>query len=162
MTATSRAGISRPDNLGCAWRADRVHPVKAAAAGGSNAFTLIEVIVALAIVSIAVLGLLQFHLANIRMADTARTMAMAILVAQEKATETSCNGWPTVGVKSGTEEMDGSQFNWRTEVTNLDSLQSCGVGQSALRQVCVYVMWRDGVCPRTVQMTTYLADHRIP
>jgi type II secretion system protein I len=139
-----------------------MHLTKAAAAGGSNAFTLIEVIAALAIVSIAVLGLLQFHLAGIRMADTARTTAMAILVAQEKAAETACGGWPTVGVKSGVTEMDGSQFNWRTEVTNLDSLQSCGLGRSALRQVCVDVMWRDGACPRTVQMTTYVADRRIP
>ena len=58
--------------------------------------------------------------------------------------------------------MDGSSFNWRTEVTNADSLASCGPARSALRHVCVDVTSRDGAGPRTVQMTTYLADHRIP
>ncbi|MBN1507624.1 MAG: type II secretion system minor pseudopilin GspI [Sedimentisphaerales bacterium] len=136
--------------------------MKAVVGGGSSAFTLIEVIAALAIVSIAILSLLQFHLATVRMAGTTRTTAMAILVAQEKTAETSCNGWPALGVKSGVADMDGSQFNWRTEVTDPGSLASCGIGHNAVRQVCVNVTWRDGASPRAVQMTTYLADHRIP
>ena len=60
-------------------------------------FTLIEVIAALAIVSIALLGLLELHLTSIKMTDTARTTALAILVAQEKAAETAAGGWPAVG-----------------------------------------------------------------
>ena len=96
------------------------------------------------------------------MTDTARTTALAVLVAQEKAAETACDGWPAVGAKSGTAEMDGTQFNWRTEVTGLDSLACCGPARSALRQLCVNVMWRDGEGPRTVQLTTFLADHKIP
>jgi type II secretion system protein I len=128
----------------------------------SNAFTLIEVVAALAIAATAILGLLQLHLTSIRMTDTARTTALAVLVAQEKAAETACDGWPAAGAKSGTAEMDGAQFNWRTEVTNADPLASCGLGRGSLRQVCVNVTWRDGAGPRTVQMTTYVADHRIP
>jgi type II secretion system protein I len=120
------------------------------------------VIAALAVVSIALLGLLQLHLTSVGITDTARTTALAVLVAQEKAAETVGGGWPAVGAKSGTAQMDGSQFNWRTEVTNLDALASCGLGRNALRQLCVNVTWRDGAGPRTVQMTTYLADRRIP
>ena len=123
---------------------------------------MIEVIAALAIVSIALLGLLQFHLMSIRITDTARTTALAVLVAQEKAAEAASGGWPAVGAKSGTTEMDGSQFNWRTEVTNFDTLASCGIGHNALRQLSVSVTWQDGPGSRTVQTTTYLADHRIP
>jgi type II secretion system protein I len=151
-TATSRAGISRPESLRPACRISH----------RSIAFTLIEVVAALAIVSIAILGLLQFHLASIRIADSARTTAMAILLAQEKAAETSSGGWPAVGVRSGSQEMDGSQFDWRTEVTSLNSLASCGIGRNAIRQVSVNILWRDGTSPRIVQMTTYVADHRIP
>jgi general secretion pathway protein I len=128
----------------------------------AKGFTLIEVVAALAVVSIALLGLLELHLTSVKMADTARTTALAILVAQEEAAETGAGGWPAVGAKTGVTEMDGSQFNWRTEVTNADSLTSCGLARSALRQVSVNVTWRDGAGPRTVQMTTYLADHRIP
>ncbi len=148
-TATWKAGISRAED-------------RPRASGKSKAFTLVEVVAALAIVSIALLGLLQLHLTSVKIVDTAKTTALAILVAQEKAAEATGAGWPSVGAKSGTAEMDGSQFNWRTEVTNLDSFASCGLGHSALRQLSVNVTWRDGAGARTVQMTTYLADHRIP
>ncbi len=149
MTATWKAGTSRAEN-------------RPRASSQPRAFTLVEVVAALAIVSIALLGLLQLHLTSIRTVDTARTTALAVLVAQEKAAEAASGGWPRVGEKSGTAEMDGSQFNWRTQVTNLDLSASLGLGHSALRQLCVDVTWRDGAGPRTVQMTTYLADHRIP
>ncbi len=148
-TATWKAGILRAED-------------RPGAAGKPRAFTLVEVVAALAIVSIALLGLLQFHLTSVKIVDTARTTALAVLVVQEKAAEAAGGGWPPVGTKSGTAEMDGSQFNWRTEVTNLDSFASSGLGRSALRQLSVDVTWRDGAGPRTVQMTTYLADHRIP
>jgi type II secretion system protein I len=149
MTATSKAGILRAEARSCA-------------SAGLRAFTLVEVIAALAIVSIALLGLLELHLTSVKMTDTVRTTALAVLVAQEKVAETTAGGWPAVGAKSGVAEMDGSQFTWRTDVTNVDSLASCGLTRSALRQVCVNVTWRDGAGPRTVQLTTYLADHRIP
>jgi len=129
---------------------------------GTRAFTLVEVIAALAIVSIALLGLLELHLTAIKMTETARTTALAVLVAQEKVAETTAGGWPAVGAKSGAAEMDGLQFTWQTDVTSADSLASCGLARGALRQVCVNVTWRDGTRPRTVQMTTYLADQRIP
>jgi type II secretion system protein I len=148
-TATSRAGISRVE--------DRLR-----ASGALRAFTIVEVIAALVIASIALLGLLQLHLTSIRTTDTARTMALAVLVAQEKAAETASAGWPAVGAKSGTTEMDGAQFNWRTEVTSVDVPASGGLGRNALRQLSVSVTWQDGPGPRTVQTTTYLADHRIP
>jgi type II secretion system protein I len=122
---------------------------------------LVEVIAALAIVSIALLGLLQLHLMSVGITDTARTTALAVLVAQEEAAEAASGGWPAVGARSGATEMDGTQFNWRTEVTNFDMLTSCGLGRSDLRQLCVNVTWRDGAGPRTVQLTTCLADHRI-
>ena len=148
-TATWKAGISRAED-------------RPRASAKPRAFTLVEVVAALAIVSIALLGLLQLHLTSVKIVDTAKTTALAVLVAQEKAAEATGGGWPPVGAKSGTAEMDGSQFNWRTEVSNLDSFASCGLGYSTLRQLSVNVTWRDGAGPKTVQMTTYLADHRIP
>jgi len=149
MTVTSKAGILRAKSYPCA-------------SARARAFTLVEVIAALAIASIALLGLLELHLTAVKLADTARTTALAVLVAQEKVAETTAGGWPPVGAKSGIAEMDGSQFTWRTDVTHADSLASCGLTRGALRQVCANVTWRDGTRPRTVQMTTYVADQRIP
>jgi general secretion pathway protein I len=145
MMPTSRAGTSR---------------VEAPARGG--AFTLIEVLAALAIVSIALLGLLQLHLVSLRMADTAQTTALAVLLAQEKIAEATACGPAAVGAASGTTEIDGSRFTWRTEVSNVDSLASYGLAGNRLRQLRVDVVWRDGARPGSVQMTTYLADSKIP
>jgi len=125
-----------------------------------DAFTLIEVIAALAIVSIGLLGLLHLHLVSIRMSDTAQTMAMAILLAQEKIAESSCGGPVSAGTESGTTEANGSRFTWRTEVTNADSLASYGL-RSGLQQLRVDVVWREGSGARSVQMTTYVADNRL-
>jgi general secretion pathway protein I len=138
MMPTSKAGISRTEG-----------------------FTLLEVIVALAIVSIALLGLLQLHLVSVQIADTAQTTTLAVLLAQEKMAETVARGVPVPGTQSGVEERDGSQFQWRTEVTNANTPQSCGLRGNALRQVCVDVQWLQGTRPRNVRMTTFIADTRI-
>lgn len=148
-TATSRAGISRAERRPGGLRR-------------GEAFTLIEVVIALAIVSIALLGLLELQLNCLTVSESARTSAMAVLIAQEKAAEIAADGWPALGAKSGATEMDGSQFSWRTEVSAVDAVASCGPVRGALRQVAVNVTWRDGGGPRTMQMTTYVADRRIP
>ncbi len=149
MTPTSRAGI---------WRADAARRGTAGAPCG--AFTLIEVIAALAIVSIALLGLLHLHLVSIRMSDTAQTMSMAVLLAQEKIAETACGQPVPAGTQSGTAEANGSRLTWRTEVTNVDPLAPYGLG-SSLQQLRVDVVWHEGSGARSVQMTTYIADNRL-
>jgi len=121
---------------------------------------LIEVIAALAIVSIALLGLLHLHLVGIRMSDTAQTMAMAVLLAQEKIAEASCSAPVPPGTKSGIAEVNGSRLTWRTEVTNVDSLQPYGL-HSGLQQLRVDVVWREDSGARSVHMTTYVADTRL-
>ena len=66
-----------------------------------RAFTLVEVIIALAIVSIALLGLIKMHLISIRMIDSAQISAQAVLLAQEKIDEILANGYPDQGSDSG-------------------------------------------------------------
>lgn len=125
-------------------------------------FTLIEVIAALAIVSIGLLGLLRLHLMNLRTAGMAETTTLALFLAQEKMAEATSAGWPAFGAGSGTVQANGSEFNWRTEVTNLDALASHGIARNALRQLNVDVTWRQGAGAKNLRMTTYVADTRIP
>ena len=138
MMPTSKAGISR-----------------------SEGFTLLEVIAALAIVSVALLGLLQLHLVSMQIADTAQTTTLAVLLAQEKIAEAAARGAAAPGTQSGVEERDGSQFQWRTEVTNADTPQSCGLRRNGLQRLCVDVQWLQGTRPRNIRMTTFIADTRI-
>ena len=128
-------------------------------AGRQNAFTFIEVAAALAIASIALLGLLHLHLLSLRTAGTAQTMAQAVLLAEEKLAEALCSERPEIGTRTGTVETNGARFAWRTEVTHFDPLRLHQA--NTLRRVRVNVTWRGGVGSEGVQMTTCIADRRV-
>ena len=126
-----------------------------------SAFTFIEVLVALAIAAIALLGLLRLHLLSTATADTAQAMAQAVFVAQEKMAEASAGGFPQQGTNSGTVERNGRNFAWRTEITDMNSQDISNLRLTGLRQVRVFVTWKDGANQKDVQMTTHVADSRI-
>jgi general secretion pathway protein I len=123
----------------------------------SKGFSLIEVVAALAIVSIALLGLLRLHLISMSTADKAQAVAQAALVAQERVAEVLCAGYPQVGIKSGVVEADGSEFTWRTEVAEAQ----CQPVQSGLRKLSVDVAWQKGAGKKHIQMITYVAESGI-
>ncbi len=125
-------------------------------------FTLIEVVAALAVVSIALLGLLRLHLISIRTAEGTQVLGQAVLLAQEKMTEALCGGFPQVGTQSGTAEADGSRFTWRTDVTDTrPSSQQLDLHITGLRRLSVDVAWQKGSGEKHIQMTTYVADSSI-
>ena len=130
--------------------------------GRMRAFTFVEVIVALAIVSISLLALLRLHIISITMVDKAQTTSQAVFLADEKIAETLAAGYPEEGTNSGTVEKNGLTLNWRTEVTNLQLPQLDEVEITGLRKVLVDVNWRQGVGRRQLQMSTYVADRKLP
>ena len=129
----------------------------------ARAFTLIETVAALAIVSIAMLGLLQLNLASIRVADRAQTTTQAVFLAQEKMAEVLSTGFPQVGTRSGIFENDGERFAWRTEVTDAAGSQQrqLGLRLDRLRKLSVEVACGDKTGARQVQLTTYVAEKKI-
>lgn len=129
----------------------------------TNAFTLIEAVAALAIVSIALLGLLQLHLISIRTADKAQETARAVFLAQDKMAEAMSAGFPSVGTRSGTIDSDGERFTWRTEVTDASgSVQSlAGTRLSGLRKLSIEVACGDSLREPPVRLTTYVAERKI-
>ncbi len=126
-------------------------------------FTLIEVVAALAIVSIALLALLRLHLISMRAADKAQVLSQAVFLAQEKMTEALSGGYPPVGTQSGVVDTDGPAFTWRTEVTEARPAQSppSDLKLSRLRQLSVDVAWPKGAGQDHIQFTTYVADRTI-
>jgi len=128
-----------------------------------RAFTLIETVAALAIVSIGLLGLLQLHLISLRTADKAQATAQAVFLAQEKMAEILSAGFPSVGTRSGTVQTDGIHFTWRTEVTSAPLAQQGLPGSrlNGLRQVSVDVACGEGPRERQVRLTTYVAERKI-
>ncbi len=129
----------------------------------ANAFTLIETVAALAIVSIALLGLLQLNLVSIRMADKAQTTTQAVLLAQQKLAETLGSGFPAIGTQSGVVEADGVRFTWRTEVADasLSQRQPPGVALDRLRRLSVDMTCGESFRGRQIRLTTCVAETKI-
>lgn len=127
-----------------------------------GAFTFVEVIVALAIASIALLTLLKLHLLSIRLVDRAQITTQAVLLANEKIAETLAGGYPDEGRTSGTVEKNGLTLKWQAQVADQQLAQ---LGQShvtGLRKVVVDVNWKRGASGKGLQMSTYVADGKLP
>ncbi len=127
-----------------------------------RAFTFVEVMVALAIVSISLVALIRLHIISINMIDTAEMTSQAIFLAEEKIAETLALGYPKEGTSSGTVEKKGLAFNWRTEVAELRPPQLAQVDVTGLREILVDVSWKQGTGRKHLQMSTYIADRQIP
>lgn len=82
-----------------------------------NGFTLIEVLVALAIISIALLASLRVAGGATNNAGELRARLFAGWVAENVLTEQRVHGvWLPLGVQRGTERQGGIQFVWQEEV----------------------------------------------
>ena len=127
----------------------------------TNAFTFIEVIIALAIVSISMLALLKLNLISIRMTEAAEVTSQAVFLANEKIEETLALGYPEIGTDAGTVEKDGLSLNWQTEVTDLQLPCLQGVDIAGLRKVLVNVNWKKAVGREHLRMSTYIADTKL-
>ena len=129
----------------------------------SKGFTLIEVIAALAIVSTALLGLLQLHLVSLKTADKAQAITQAVLLGQAKMADVLCCGYPPLGVKSGVIEANGSELAWRTEVTEQLTLPGgpSDLRPRDLRKVAVDVSLQKDPGGKTIHLTTYVAKSGI-
>jgi type II secretion system protein I len=126
-----------------------------------KAFTFVEVIIALAIVSISLLALIRLHIISIKMADTAEITSQAVLLADGKIAETLSLGYPKKENKSGIVETNGVALHWKTEVTDLQSPQFNQADISGLREILVDVSWQQGIGRKHLQMSTYVADREL-
>jgi len=126
-----------------------------------GAFTFVEVIIALTIVSISLLGLIRLHIININMTESAEITSQATLLAQEKIAETFAEGFPNQESNRGTVQKNALCFNWQTEVTDLHLPQFDEVRIYGLRKISVDINWKQGVGQKHLRMSTYIANRKI-
>ncbi len=141
MMQTSKAGILR-------------------ASRETRAFTLLEVLVALAIAAIGLLALLRLHLTGLATAQLAATQSAAVFVAQEKTAEAGGAGYPPLGSRSGIIERNGTTFEWITRVTEARPQLAPGRILSGLREIRTTVSWAYGSGQKEVEMKTCVAESR--
>jgi general secretion pathway protein I len=89
---------------------------------GRTGFTLVEVMVALAIVSIALLAALRAAGQGTGNVGELRTRLLAGWVAENLLAEHRARGdWLPLGIQRGTQYQAGQEFKWREEVTAMPS-----------------------------------------
>ena len=99
---------------------------------GRPGFTLIEVLIALAIVSIALMAALRAAGQGTNNAGELRSRMLAGWVAQNLLAEHRARGdWLPLGIQRGTQYQAGIEFLWREEITAMPS--------PAFRRVDIFV-----------------------
>ena len=128
------------------WNRRRVkHQAHTRAAG----FTLLEVLIAVAIVAIALVTFMGLHLRSLDATIRAQDLTTAVLLAQGKMA--TMGEFPETGEEQGKfEGPELERFQWATAVTEhtLDALPNSGGnsgGQAVtVRRLEVTVFWADG------------------
>ena len=133
------------------WNSRRVKRQPQTAAAG---FTLLEVLVAVAIVAIALVAFMGLHLSSLDATIRAQDLTTAVLLAQGKMA--------TMGESPETGEAQGKfegpeleRFQWSTAVTEhtLDAL--AGGKPVTVRRLEVTVYWADGQQTRHYTLEAY-------
>lgn len=110
--------------------------------------TLLEVMVALAIASIALVSFITLVITSMDLEDHARKITDATLVADEKLKEVERMGFPDVGKTEGLiNEKDPNGFSYVMVVSETPIEQ--------VRQIDIEVFWEKK--RRSVTLTTYVA-----
>ena len=133
------------------WNRSRVkHQAHTRAAG----FTLLEVLVAVAIVAIALVTFMGLHLRSLDATIRAQDLTTAVLLAQGKIA--TMGEFPETGEEQGKfEGPELERFQWATAVTErtLDALDG---GQTVtVRRLEVTVFWADGQQTRQYTLEAY-------
>ncbi len=113
-------------------------------------FTLLEVMIALAILALVGVAFLRAQASSVRLLDESSQISLATLLARERMAELESVGFPEVGKSSGTGGEAYPLFRWEAVVTSTDL--------PVLRQALVRVLWKEGTGDRTLELVAYFAQ----
>jgi len=126
--------------------------------GKIDAFTLIEVLIALAITLIGLVPLLHLLTTSILMADSAWNLSQATLIGNSKLAEVIAENNLEIGIDQGSVESEEKEivFDWQSKVieANINELEDTGLKD--LRKVTVTVTWHEGQSQKQIFLTTYV------
>jgi general secretion pathway protein I len=119
-------------------------------------FTLIEVVVAMAILGVALTVIIELFSGGLRLARTSAEYTKAINYARMKMEEIAVKQTMEEGTQEG--EFDHT-FRWQVETKKVDVLPiEKGIDfkpPTELFQVKVYVLWKSGSKERSTRLETY-------
>jgi general secretion pathway protein I len=113
-------------------------------------FTLLEVMVALAVLSVALVVLFSQQATSISRGNEARIVTKATLLAQERMAGLLAEGRLSMGTEEGEVKDSIPSFKWR-ELVEEGSIEG-------MKRLTVVVLWKEGERERDVRFVTYVAS----
>jgi prepilin-type N-terminal cleavage/methylation domain-containing protein len=125
-----------------------------------SAFTLVEVLLALAVLAIGGVMLLELQLSSMRAEDRAARQSQAVLFANQKMAEALASASIAPGSRQGASDEDtpGGPLSWTVTVADLSNAQIQGASTTGLSSVTVDVTWPEGDVERKVELINYFAE----
>jgi len=127
-------------------------------------FTFLEIMVAVAILSIALVAALRTQSQSILIANESITNTNLLLLAKEKMAEIELDGFPEIGESEGTFEKH-PEFHWKVEVKEAniniepDNKESDKTDRVyKLRQVILTISWKEGSRERNYIIQTMISN----
>ncbi len=112
-------------------------------------FTLLEVMIAMAILALVAVAFLRAQASSIRMVDESVQISMATLLAKERMAELESRGFPEPGNSSGSGGDAFPTFRWEHVISTTDIPD--------IRKAVVRVLWTEGDLQRSMELTAYFA-----
>lgn len=119
-----------------------------------HGFTLVEILVTLAILSAVLPALLQVFSSAIRNQGLSDTQTTALYLIKFRMAELELDGYPEVGEETG-EFGENSRYQWHSVVEDIQSEEV-----QSLRRIQVTVSWQHLGKERSMSMHTFVADRQ--
>jgi type II secretion system protein I len=125
-------------------------------------FTLLEVLVALAIMAISLIPLLHLLVISISMVDSANCLSYASLIANDKLSETVSRGHLELGTESGIIDNGAGNviYKWQVSITDVPLKELEKLNLSDLRKVNVCVLWNQGQTKKQVSVSSLISPEQ--
>lgn len=114
-----------------------------AAVRQKQGFTLLEVMIAVAVIAMSFTALLSAQSQSLSIAARSRFESAAALLAQQKLAELQLSGFDSLSSDSGDFEDDFSAYHWQTEVTDLTEDEVGIKGSGGLLKLLELTVSRD-------------------
>ncbi len=114
----------------------------------NNGFTLIEVLVALAILTSGIITIFYAFSTSIRMAGYINSYTQANICLQRQITRIRNEKKIIVGQQEGS--IEGTKFYWNSEITPTE--------EASLKELSVRIHWKENKQTHQIDAITYLVD----
>jgi general secretion pathway protein I len=113
-------------------------------------FTLLEVMVALAILAITLVVIFSQQATSIDWGNEARIITKATFLAQERMTGVLAQDRLSIGEKEGEAQEEIPPLKWKTMVEESAT--------DRMKKITVLVLWKEGDRERDLKLVTYVAS----